>query len=74
MVGLFDSPDYNEIALNALQQLVLMTATHMPEKRFSYLGELMSIGRDNGGLTLYFALHSLQNNVCLLILSWQNEI
>ena len=45
MVGLFDSPDYNEIALNALQQLVLMTATHMPEKGFSYLGELMGIGR-----------------------------
>jgi len=67
MVGLFDSPDYNEIALNALQQLVLMTATHMPEKRFSYLGELMSIGRDGQRRPYFIFCSSFFAEQCLSV-------
>jgi len=46
-VGLFESPEYSEIALKALQQLVFMTATYMSEKGFSYLVEIM--GGGSGG-------------------------
>jgi len=40
-VGMFESTAYKEIALEAVQQLALMTTTYTPDRWISYLVELM---------------------------------
>jgi len=53
---LFKSPEYEEIALKALQKLVLMTTTYMSEKGFSYLIEPMGVGKGWARIALDFEI------------------